>query len=97
VPDRLVDQAEVSLSSGVPFVTDDQVDAALDSAGITGEEADAIVETNASARIVGLRAALAVLAVICLLALVVAGGIPTRQPSDLVLEGGPPGRPEGAG
>lgn len=86
VPPNLVKQAEVELTSGIPFVTDDQVRAALDDADITGAEADAIVETNADARITGLRASLAVLALLCLVALFFVGAIPTRQPSDLLAD-----------
>jgi MFS family permease len=85
VPPALSQQAEVELSSGVPFVTDAQVEAALDDAGIDGAEADAIVEANSDARLDGLRAALGVLAAICLVAMLVGGGIPNRQPSDMVL------------
>jgi len=86
VPPSLVTQAEVELTSGVPFVTDDQVRAALEQTDLTPTQQDAIVETNANARIEGLRTALAVLALLCLLALFFVGSIPTRQPSDLTAD-----------
>jgi hypothetical protein len=41
---------------------------------------DEIVEENERARLAGLRASLAVLAIFALLAFVFANGIPTRQP-----------------
>ena len=62
VPDRVVSNAQVELTSGVPFVSDKDLEAALDEAHVTPSVADAIVEENANARIDGLRAALAVLA-----------------------------------
>jgi MFS family permease len=80
VPDSVSSQAEVQLSSGVPFIPDDQLEAALAEAGVTGETADAIVTENEEARLAGLRAALAALAVVALGALFAARGIPTRQP-----------------
>ncbi|MGH3337038.1 MAG: MFS transporter [Nocardioides sp.] len=80
VPDDLSAQAEVELSSGVPFIPDDQLQDALTSAGVTGDTADAVVAENADARLAGLRAALAVLALVSLGALFAARSIPTRQP-----------------
>jgi len=73
-------QAQVELSSGVPFVSDADAEAALGKAGVTGPEADAIVAENQKARLGALRAALAVIAMVAALALLFAGGIPTRQP-----------------
>jgi MFS family permease len=80
VPKELSSQAEVELAGGVPFVSDDQLDTALADAGVTGATADAVVEENEKARLAGLRASLATLAVVALLALFLSGGIPTRQP-----------------
>ena len=80
VPDEVSAQAELELSSGVPFIPDDQLEAALTSAGVTGDTADAVVAENADARLAGLRAALAVLALVSLGALFAARSIPTRQP-----------------
>ena len=95
VPDDLSAQAEVELSGGVPFIPDDQLEAALASAGVTGDTADAVVAENADARLAGLRAALAVLALVALGALFAARSIPTRQPGDQRRcpdSGAPPGR-----
>ena len=43
---------------GIPFISDKDLQAALDKAGVPPETADAIVEENANARIDGLRASL---------------------------------------
>jgi MFS family permease len=80
VPPDVRQQADVRLSSGVPFLSDDDLESALDEAGVTGETASAIVDENASARLRALRAALTVIAIVAALALFFAGTIPTRQP-----------------
>jgi MFS family permease len=80
VPEDLQQQAEVQLSSGVPFLSDADVEAALDEAGVSGATADAILEENEKARVRALRAALAVVAVVAAVALFFSGAIPTRQP-----------------
>ncbi len=85
VPDTLTSKAQVQLESGVPFVSDADLDAALKDAGVSGATADAVVEENAQARIDGLRASLAVLAVLALIALVFSRGLPmtpAEAPSD---------------
>jgi hypothetical protein len=74
------EQAQVPISSGVPFVSDADAKAALEDAGVTGDEATAIVGENQKARLRALRAALAVVAIVAALALFFTGGIPTRQP-----------------
>jgi len=73
-------RANVELSSGVPFASDADVEAALEQAGVTGESADAIVAENRKARLRALRTALAVIALVAAVALLVSGPIPTRQP-----------------
>src|SRR5918994_4323600 len=50
VPDRVVAEAKVELTSGVPFISDKDLAAALDGASVRPEVADAIVEDNANAR-----------------------------------------------
>ena len=80
VPESVVSEAEVRLDGGVPFVSDADLEDALDDAGVKDETADAIVDDNAAARLEGLRASLSVLAVMALLAVALAQGIPTRQP-----------------
>jgi len=84
-------QADVQLSSGVPFLSDDDLESALEQAGVTGETAAAIVDENATARLRALRAALAVIAIVAAAALFFSGTIPSRQPGSQVdTERGPP-------
>jgi MFS family permease len=82
VPDRVVSNAQVQLTSGVPFISDKDLKAALDEAHVRPSVTDAIVEENADARIDGLRAAVAVLALFSLLAFVAARRLPKVQPGD---------------
>jgi hypothetical protein len=82
VPDRIVSEAEVQLTSGVPFVSDKDLETALDEASVRPAVADEIVDANADARIDGLRAALAVLGLFAILAVIAARRLPAVQPSD---------------
>jgi MFS family permease len=82
VPERVVSQAQVELTSGVPFVSNSDLKKALADAHVTPSVADAVVEENANARIDGLRAALAVLGLFSLIAFVAARRLPKVQPSD---------------
>jgi len=89
VPDRVVQQAEVELSGGIPFVSDTQLEQGLSAeTDLSASEIDAIVESNADARIASLRASLAVLALFALGGMFFLGSIPTRQPSDMAAEEG---------
>jgi len=80
IPSDMTVNAQTELASGVPFVSDADLEAALSDAGVSTKTSDAVVEENAQARIDGLRAALSVLAIFALLALAFTGGIPTVQP-----------------
>ena len=81
VPDSVKSQASVQLAAGAPFLSDADLEAALDKAGVTADAVDAIVDVNAQARVDGLRAVLFVLALIAFLGLFSARRIPTRQPT----------------
>jgi len=81
VPKDLASQAQVELAGGIPFMSDKDLQAALDKAGVPAKTADAIVAENADARIAGLRSSLSLLAVIALIALFFSRRIPTKQPS----------------
>jgi MFS family permease len=80
VPPEVSRQADVRLSSGVPFVSDADLESALEQAGVTGETAAAIGDENATARLRALRTALAVIAIVAAAALFFSGRIPTRPP-----------------
>jgi MFS family permease len=80
IPEEVSSNAQVKLASGIPFISDADLRTALQDAGVPAATADAIVAENEQARLAGLRASLAVLALFALLAFVFATGIPTRQP-----------------
>jgi MFS family permease len=80
VPDEVSSQAEVELAGGAPFISDEQLDAALSDAGVDEETASAIIDENEEARVDALKVSLAVLAVLALVAMFLTRGIPTRQP-----------------
>jgi MFS family permease len=80
VPDSVSNQAQVKLSSGAPFISDAQLEDALASADVPPDTAQGIVDENAAARVDGLRAALAVLALLAVVALFAARRLPTKQP-----------------
>ncbi len=81
VPDDLSSKAQVELSSGVPFISDADLEAALDDAGVPQKTTDAIVDENEEARLQALRASLSLLAVLALVALFFTRRIPTVQPA----------------
>src|SRR5499425_1676375 len=81
VPKNVTAQAQVELAGGIPFLSDKDLKAALDKAGVSGKTADAIVTENANARIDGLRSSLSVLALLALIALFTARRIPAQQPA----------------
>ncbi|WP_371667245.1 MFS transporter [Streptomyces sp. NBC_00289] len=80
VPAKVKDQANVQLQSGAPFLSDAQLKTALADADASTEVTDAALDANAEARLDGLRAALAILALSALLALFFTHRIPTTQP-----------------
>jgi MFS family permease len=80
VPEQVSQTAEVELAGGVPFVSDAQLSTALEEYGVTGASAQAVLDENEASRIAGLRAALAGLALLALVALFFTGAIPRRQP-----------------
>ena len=72
-------QASVQLASGVPYMSDAQLQTALTEAGVPPDITAAALDVNKDARVAGLRAALALLAVIAMLGLFSARRIP-RDP-----------------
>jgi EmrB/QacA subfamily drug resistance transporter len=80
VPDQVKSQASVQLQSGAPFLSDAQLKEALDAAGVSEEVSRDAFDANTEARLDGLRAALAALALAALLALFFTSRIPTTQP-----------------
>jgi hypothetical protein len=80
VPQEVTAQADENLAAGAPFISNADLETALEDAGVSGETKSAIMEQNEESRLDGLRAALLALGVLALLALLTSGGIPTRQP-----------------
>ncbi|MFL6205192.1 MAG: MFS transporter [Acidimicrobiales bacterium] len=78
VPDDVVVQAEAELAGGIPFVSDADLEKAFDDAGVPADTADSVIDDYSDARIDGLRAAMAVLAVLALLGMFAARRIPTE-------------------
>jgi MFS family permease len=82
VPDSVSSRASVELASGIPFVSDADLDEALIEAGVALPAADAIVHENEEARVVALRVSLAVLALLASVGLFFSSGLPEVQAAD---------------
>jgi MFS family permease len=80
IPDRVKSEAHVKLAGGVPFISDADLQAALDQANVPRRTSDATISAYKSARIDGLEAALAVLALLIVAALFYAQRIPVQPP-----------------
>ncbi|PKW04986.1 drug resistance transporter, EmrB/QacA subfamily [Streptomyces sp. 1222.5] len=80
VPDPVKGQADTQLQSGVPFLSDAQLKTALADAGASADVTNAALDANAAARLDGLRAALAILALSALISLFFTHRIPSTQP-----------------
>jgi EmrB/QacA subfamily drug resistance transporter len=80
ISQRLKNQATVELSGGVPFVSDADLEAALNEAHANSNETEATLDAYRKARLVGLEYALALLAVLDVVALFYAQRIPKTRP-----------------
>jgi MFS family permease len=80
IPSRVKSQAQVELAGGVPFVSDADLEAALDEARVSSRSTDAALDAYRGARIAGLKTSLAILALLAIVALFPASRIPTTQP-----------------
>jgi len=80
VPQSVKDKAKTELASGIPFMSDKQLEAAAKEAGASSEVTKAALDANAEARLDGLRAGLTILILIAAIAIFFVGRIPTRQP-----------------
>jgi Na+/melibiose symporter-like transporter len=81
VPDEVVAQANVQLSSGGEFISDAQLQSALEQAGADQQTTQAILDENEQARVDALRATLWLLALFAMVALFFTRRIPTEQPT----------------
>jgi hypothetical protein len=89
VPARVKSEASTKLAGGIPFLANDELEAGLEQAHVPRRATDAIVEENEAARLVGLRTALAVLALFALVGLFFTGQIPARQPGSTLPDPAP--------
>jgi hypothetical protein len=80
IPARVKEQAQVELAGGVAFVSDADLEAALDEANVSDRTTEEALDAYRDARIDGLKTALAILAALVLGALFFSGRIPTRPP-----------------
>lgn len=80
VPAEIRSQAGVELASGVPFLSDAQLREALAFEQVPEKIASGVLTINAQARVDGLNAALALLAVIAVVALFFTVGLPRQSP-----------------
>jgi hypothetical protein len=78
IPADAKQQAQVELAGGVQFVSDADLENAMDEAGVSPATADEALKAYGDARLDGLRAALAILALLAIVALFLAQGIPRR-------------------
>jgi MFS family permease len=79
IPSRVKSEAQVKLAGGVPFISDADLEEALDEARVSSRASDAALDAYRDARLDGLRSALAILALLALVALFYAQRIPTTQ------------------
>jgi hypothetical protein len=78
VPASVGTRAETELAAGIPFVSNTDLESALDEAGVAPSAASVIVEENETARLLALRSSLSVLALAALIALFFTGKIPSE-------------------
>ncbi len=82
VPPAVYEGAQTQLVAGVPFVSDRELTAALDKAGVPADVAQAVIDTNTASRVKALQVTLALLALMGVIGIVTTGGIPDVQPAD---------------
>lgn len=81
VPASVKEQASTELASGVPFLSDTQLEAALADAAVPESSAAQIIDVNSDARLEALRVALSIAALVGIGALFFTGSVPREAPS----------------
>src|SRR5262249_32296336 len=82
IPSRVKQEAQVELAGGVAFVSDADLQKALDEADVPRRATDDVLNAYQDARIDGLESALAILALLAIVALLYASRIPNKQPGE---------------
>jgi hypothetical protein len=85
VPPEVKSKANVELAAGIPFISDADLEQAMEDAGQSEEVTQAALDANRQARVDGLDAALAVLALIAVVALFFTSRVP-RSPISAAVE-----------
>jgi MFS family permease len=80
VPADVSAQASVELASGIPFISDEDLETALQESSLEEQTTDAILEDYGQARLEGIRTALLLLAVSAVVALYFTRRVPVRPP-----------------
>lgn len=80
IDDGVKSQLTTQLATGVPFISDAQVETALTAAGVSPADADEIAEINAAARLQALQVAFAAAGLVAIIALFLTGRVPTVPP-----------------
>jgi MFS family permease len=78
VPAEVTSTATVQMESGIPFISDSELRTQLASTDLSTTTQDAIVSENASARLLGLRSALWLVALLIVVGLFFTGMLPKR-------------------
>jgi MFS family permease len=81
VPPSVKSKTTTELAAGAPFISDAELETALDEAHVSPKATDAVLEENETAQLDGLRAAISVLAIFSLVAVFVSRRLPTVQPA----------------
>jgi MFS family permease len=79
VPASVLESAPVQLAAGVPFMSDADLEAALEEANVPPTTAEAIMEENTEARVRALQVSFGMLALFAVGALFVTGRLPQTQ------------------
>lgn len=90
ISDSVKSQVSTELVGGVPFVSDAQLTAGLEAAGVSQAEIATITEINANARLEALQVAFALVGFVAIGALFITSRIPTRPPGSTVEAGADP-------
>ena len=80
VPQSVKEKASVQLAAGVSFISDTRLKSDLAKAGVPPDTTATVVDLNRTARIKGLDASLALVAIIAVLALFFTPLLPSRPP-----------------